>query len=444
MQLRLSPDHLRELADWLKGRLRGDEEFSLWLAAEDSDFVRFNHARVRQATRVLQIEAQLRLIRGTRHASLELSLTGSAEEDRQRLQQGLEQLRGTLEVVPEDPYLLLEDEPWTRVQEAPGRLPEVREVIDQVDAQAQGLDLVGIYAGGPLYRGFANTRGSFGWHAASSASLDWSLFADNGEAVKTTYAARDWDAAALGQAFVRAREQLDYLQRPRRTLQPGAYRAYLAPAALEEIISLLCWGGFSARELATRQSPLLSLHLGHASLSPQVSLEEAASAGLEPLFDSDGFLRRDQALIEGGRMVGQLVSPRSAKEFNLPAYGANSHETPQSLVMAAGELPEDEVLARLGTGLYIGNLWYLNYSDLAAARITGMTRFASFWVEDGRIVAPLASMRFDNSLYSLLGEHLQALTRERSLRIDTNTYGRRSAATQLLPGALVERFTLTL
>ncbi|MEL7939581.1 TldD/PmbA family protein [Pseudomonas delhiensis] len=444
MHLRLSPEHLRELAGWLQGRLRGDEEFSLWLAAEDSDFVRFNHARVRQATRVLQIEAQLRLIRGARHASLELSLTGTAEQDRLRLQQGLEQLRGTLEAIPEDPYLLLEDEPWTSVQEAPGRLPEVREVIDQVDARARDLDLVGIYAGGPLYRGFANTRGSFGWQASGSASLDWSLFADNGEAVKTTYAARDWDAAELGRAFARAREQLEYLQRPQRTLQPGAYRAYLAPAALEEIVSLLCWGGFSARELATRQSPLLSLHLGHASLSPQVRLEEAASSGLEPLFDSDGFLRRDQTLIDGGRMVGQLVSPRSAKEFGLPAYGAGSHEMPRSLVMAGGDLPEDEVLARLGTGLYIGNLWYLNYSDLAAARITGMTRFASFWVEDGRIVAPLASMRFDTSLYSVLGEHLQALTRERSLRIDTNTYGRRSAATQLLPGALVEGFTLTL
>lgn len=40
-------------------------------------------------------------------------------------------------------------------------------------------------------------------------------------------------------------------------------------------------------------------------------------------------------------------------------------------------------------------LWYLNFSDRPGGRITGMTRFASFWVEDGRIVAPLNVMRFD-------------------------------------------------
>jgi hypothetical protein len=30
-----------------------------------------------------------------------------------------------------------------------------------------------------------------------------------------------------------------------------------------------------------------------------------------------------------------------------------------------------QILERLGTGLYISNLWYLNYSDLPAARLTG-------------------------------------------------------------------------
>ena len=43
-----------------------------------------------------------------------------------------------------------------------------------------------------------------------------------------------------------------------------------------------------------------------------------------------------------------------------------------------------QVLRTLDTGLYIGNLWYLNFSDRSACRLTGMTRFASFWVEGGQ------------------------------------------------------------
>ena len=52
----------------------------------------------------------------------------------------------------------------------------------------------------------------------------------------------------------------------------------------------------------------------------------------------------------------------------------------------------------MGTGVYIGNLGYLNYSDRTAGRMTGMTRFATFWVEDGQVVAPLNVMRFDDTI----------------------------------------------
>jgi predicted Zn-dependent protease len=96
----------------------------------------------------------------------------------------------------------------------------------------------------------------------------------------------------------------------------------------------------------------------------------------------------------------------------------------------------------LGTGLYISNLWYLNYSDQPAARLTGMTRFATFWVEDGEIKAPVSTMRFDDSVYQLLGSQLEALTAEREL-LSASTYSQRNTASNLLPGALVKRLTLT-
>ena len=60
--------------------------------------------------------------------------------------------------------------------------------------------------------------------------------------------------------------------------------------------------------------------------------------------------------------------------------GASSWEAAESIDMAAGELTQDTLLTQLDTGIYINNLWYLNYSDLAACRMTGMTRFATFWV----------------------------------------------------------------
>ena len=117
---------------------------------------------------------------------------------------------------------------------------------------------------------------------------------------------------------------------------------------------------------------------------------------------------------------------------------------PGSTRMTAGALPRPAVLARLDTGVYINNVWYLNYSDRSACRITGMTRFATFWVEHGVIQAPLNVMRFDESIYRMLGEHLLELTAERDLILDASSYHRRSTSSGRLPGALVEDFNFTL
>jgi predicted Zn-dependent protease len=139
-----------------------------------------------------------------------------------------------------------------------------------------------------------------------------------------------------------------------------------------------------------------------------------------------------------------LVGSRSAAEYGLTANGASGGESPSALNMKGGVLPESEILKQLGTGLYISNLWYLNYSDQPAARLTGMTRFATFWVENGEIQAPVSTMRFDDSAFSLLGSQLEALTQEREMLLSASTYSQRATASALLPGALVSKLTLTL
>ena len=72
----------------------------------------------------------------------------------------------------------------------------------------------------------------------------------------------------------------------------------------------------------------------------------------------------------------------------------------------------------LGTGLFVGNLWYTNFSDRAACRTTGMTRFATFWIDDGEIVAPVNVLRFDDTAYHLLGDKLEGLTDEAEVLLD--------------------------
>ena len=116
-----------------------------------------------------------------------------------------------------------------------------------------------------------------------------------------------------------------------------------------------------------------------------------------------------------------MISPRTAQEYALSENGADGDESPGSVEMTGGALAEADVLGALDTGIYIGNLWYCNFSDRMNCRVTGMTRFATFWVADGRIAAPLNVMRFDDSLFRVLGENLEALTTETELLLASST-----------------------
>lgn len=437
-------ESFKALVTGLRQALREPEQFTLGYAAESSAFVRFNHAKVRQAGQVQQASIVLKLINEGRHADLDITLSGDPQVDQQRLAEGLQQLRDTLPLLPRDPYLLLNHNGWqsSNVQEHP--LPDTEQVVGEISRAAEGLDLVGFYAAGPISRGFASSCGAFGWHQANSFNFDFSLFHENGQAVKASYAGHDWNSEAFARRFQQARQQLEFLERPLRTLAPGQYRAYLAPAALEEIMGMLCWGGFSAQSIASKSSPLQKLYGGDQRFSPLVSLDEKVSGSLSPAFSDEGYPRSDLKLIVEGKAGAQLVGSRSAAEYGLTANGAGAGESPSALNMQGGNLAEADILKQLGTGLYISNLWYLNFSDQPAARLTGMTRFATFWVEDGEIQAPVNTMRFDDSAFSLLGSQLEALTQEREMLLSASTYSQRATASALLPGALVSRLTLTL
>lgn len=434
------------LADHVMGALAPGEDATLRYQGERSDFVRFNHGRVRQPGTVEQHVATLRLLRGRRHVSVELSLSGQGDEDRARLDAALQELRARVGFLPEDPFLMWSDSDRTEITEAPDQLPDAPAMVEAVVEAAHGLDLVGFLARGPIYQGFASSRGQRSWFGSSRYSLDWCLYHQADKAVKSMLAGFSWDRAALDAKIDTGRAMLAALARPSRAIPPGGYRALLAPEAVASLWETVAgWQGFSKRALQTCTSPLLKMVDGGATLHPGVQLSERPSEGGAPTFQEDGFLRPEVVpLIVDGRLQSPLVSPRSAQEYGVPTNGATSEETPCALVMEGGDLPDEAALARLGTGIWIGNLWYINFSDRPACRMTGMTRFATFWVENGEIVAPLSVMRFDDTIYRMLGSELEGLTRSAAFLPSTDTYFQRSTDSMRMPGALLRELMLTL
>ncbi|MEI6548437.1 MAG: metallopeptidase TldD-related protein, partial [Burkholderiales bacterium] len=153
---------------------------------------------------------------------------------------------------------------------------------------------------------------------------------------------------------------------------------------------------------------------------------------------ADGYPRaRRTMLIDGGRFADWLVSPRTAREYHLAGNAASDAEMPETLRVQPGSMKACDALAALGTGLSISNFWYLNFSDRASGRVTGMTRFACLWVDHGEPVAPVEAMRFDDSLYRLLGDQLLSLGDTAALMPAGDTYDGRATGGIEVPGALL-------
>lgn len=432
------------LADALCTGLASGEELFLRWSGEDSDFVRVSQARIRQAGYVAQRRLGLALIMGQRQSEAWVDLGGDAAEDLRLAREALAGLRDVLPLLPEDPYLH-----WNRSgdrherDEAGDAASDGGVALQHALNAAAGLDLVGIWASGALHAGFASSHGQRAWHRVVATSFDWSVHRGDGQAVKGTRAGSTWDGAAWRADMDRARHDLALFDRPRKRLAPGSWRTFLAPAALRDLVGILGWGGFSEKARRTSTSPLLRLASGQSRFSPLVTLVEDAASGLAPRISEHGFLRPARTvLVDHGACGEALVSARTAKEYSLAVNAGQ--ESPSSLRMAPGALPSSEALRALGTGLWLGNLHYLNFSDRSACRITGMTRFACWWVEGGEAVAPIEHLRFDDELFGLLGDRLEALTSEVELAPDTGTYDGRSLSSCATPGALVDamRFTL--
>ena len=139
-----------------------------------------------------------------------------------------------------------------------------------------------------------------------------------------------------------------------------------------------------------------------------------------------------------------MVSSRSAKEYGVESNFAEGGEYLRSPKMNPGNLNQNNVVKSIDKGLYLSNIHYLNWSDNAGGRITGLTRYACFWVEGGEIVAPIETMRFDDSFYNFFGENLVEVEDKTSVNPEVETYGGRSLGATTCPGILVDSFKLTL
>ncbi|MEM6502997.1 MAG: metallopeptidase TldD-related protein [Cyanobacteria bacterium P01_C01_bin.89] len=433
------------LCDSTIATLKANEHLSLELSGESTQFMRLNNSKVRQSGTVTAGYVSMQLIDGDRTATMTVPFTGDRDLDRATVLEGLNDLRQELPQLPADPYVVLPANLGSSRDSHGGKLLDPDQVADALLTSVQDIDFTGIYASGAVVRATGNSAGQRHWFATETFDLDYSVIGASERAVKGALAGQAWDQEKFESQVRRSRSQLVTLEsQPFKKIKPGQYRTYLAPAAVTELVFMFSWGAVSEASVRQGESALAKMRDGR-SLSHHFTLVEDFTQGTVPRFNSLGEVSTPEVpIIVEGELRNTLVSTRTAKEYGIKGNAASDWEGLRSPRIASGTLAEADILRELDCGLYLSNLHYLNWSDQPGGRITGMTRYACFWVENGEIQAPIQDLRFDDSLYNFFGPNLVACTDTAEFVPDPDTYEERSIGGVTTPGVLINDFTFTL
>lgn len=425
--------------------LAGDETLNINFSAEETTFIRFNAGKVRQGTEIEQGEISLELIKGSKKAELNLPVSLDSKQNEESLTTALAHLQKEVATLADDPYIVHPENGGESRTALTGELPKASDFVSLIKESTQGIDLAGYLSMGSNMRGNANSLGQKHWFESQSFNFDYSLYTAKEKAVKGEYAGSNFTKDGLLASLDISKKALSVMDREQVELKPGKYRVFLAPAALNEIAGLLGWHAMSGGAYKRGDCPLADLYEGKASFHDSITMKENFNLGLSPRFNEWGEVAKETIpLVTKGKMDSLLVSKETEKEYGLKSNQASGFEGPRALEIETGDLKREDVFAKLGDGIYLSNLHYLNWSDKNKGRMTGMTRFGCLKVENGEVVGPIKDLRFDETLYQIFGAAVESVTDFSEVMMETGTYGSRSLGGAKLPGLLLKEFTFTL
>jgi len=225
--------------------------------------------------------------------------------------------------------------------------------------------------------------GGFGYAAGTSADVD---------AI---------DGRAIGEeASIRARDCRNPVG-----LEPGEYECVLMPYAVADMIGMLGWMGFGAREYQEDRSFVCG-KLGTKIVSDSVSIWDD---GLDPRsipspFDGEGVARQRVDLVKNGVATGLLYDSYAAHKEGKQSTGHAPWGRAGNLIVAPGDASVEDMIASTKRGLLVTRFHYTNVAHAMSASFTGMTRDGTFLIENGRITTPVKNLRFTQSITEALSD----------------------------------------
>ena len=430
--------------------LEEGEGLTIYMEGENSQYFRFNDSKIRQTGIIEDYNVTLSLYHGKKSLQATTTISSDIDYSVKNLISEINGLRDPLSLIPENNFTAFPEKFDSLEVYREGDLPDREEILDILMGIIDSKNLTGVWTSGKIFRASSTSKGTHHWFEKDSFIFDFSLIDAKENMVKILYPGSDWNKDDFVEAFDDASKRLQLMDKPKLELKPGKYRVWFEPHAVADFVDMLNWNGVSEASLRNGSSCLLKMRKDNIKLSEKFSLDESFDRKSTASFNSRSEVSGNVSLIKHGILKNTLINSKTALEYGLNsnyAEDVNSWGMGEYLrapFMHGGDIKLDERLKKLGTGIFISNIHYLNWSDNLGGRITGLTRYACYWVEDGKMVAPIKTMRFDDSFYNFFGDNLEAVGETVLSRPVIETYDGRNPGETTCPGILVNDFELTL
>lgn len=314
---------------------------------------------------------------------------------------------------PEDPYCgLAEPDQLTRTiidLDTEDPIAPSAEILDERAAKAEeaALAVKGITnsEGGQASWGLsryrlAATNGFAGAVTQTHHSISVSVLAGEGTAME-----RDYDyAIAMHASELRDPAEIgrSAAARTLRRLNPRKLATTRVPAIFEPRAAVSLLGHFAGAInglSVARGTSFLKDKNGKAIFSPAINIidDPLRRRGLRSrAFDGEGLPTARRALIENGVLTGFLLDLATARQLKMKPTGTATRggsglpsPSTSNLYLAAGAKTPEEMMAEVGTGLYVTELIGMGVNLVTGDYSRGA---AGFWIENGQLAYPVSEI----------------------------------------------------
>jgi predicted Zn-dependent protease len=356
---------------------------------------------------------------GRRRASTTTNLADDAS-----LRRAVELSERIAKLSPDDPELMPELAPQrymaveafgasTAGLDAQPRAEAAGRVLQLPDVKEQSLLAAGFVDVSARATAVANSNGLFAHHHATEAEMSTTVRTPDGTGSGWASAgAREWSELDPGALGTRAARKALASRNPT-AVEPGPYTVILEPQAVADLIRMLSFYSWDARQADEGRSPFSKKdggnRIGETVVDQRVTISsDPADPDLRARpFDAEGLPVGRTVWIENG-VLRNLAYSRfwAQKQGKQPVVSAGPLGPAQTwnLKMAGGTKSLDDLVAGTARGILVTHFFYIRVLEPRTVLLTGLTRDGTFLVEDGKISRPIKNLRWNESPLFMLNK----------------------------------------